>query len=72
LRPRFDEVLLVDGERVVAATAKLILPQVYALAPGFPFSELLEPFGDGLQQLGTEKVVAPHVSSIVARMKRNA
>jgi hypothetical protein len=57
---------------VVAATAKLILPQVYALAPGFPFSELLEPFGDGLQQLGTEKVVAPHVSSIVARMKRNA
>jgi hypothetical protein len=72
LRPRFDEVLQVDGERVAAATAKLILPRVYALAPGFPFPELLEPFGDGLQQLGTEKAIAPHVSAIVARINRNA
>jgi hypothetical protein len=69
LHPRLDEVMQVDGERVVAATAKLILPPVYALAAGFPFLKLLEPSDDGLQQLGAEKVIAPYVATIVAGMK---
>lgn len=72
LRPRVDEVLRVDGERVATATAKLILPRVYALAPGFPFAELLEPFDDGLEQLGAEKAMAPIVAVVVAGMKRDA
>ena len=72
LRPRLDEVLQVDGERVAAATAKLILPRVYSLAPHFPFSELLEPFGDGLSRLGAERAVAPYVAAVVAGMKRDA
>ena len=72
LRPRVDEVLWVDGGRVAAATAKLILPRVYALAPGFSFAELLEPFDDGLEQLGAEKAMASIVAVVVAGMKRDA
>ena len=72
LRSRVDEVLRVDGERVAAATAKLILPRVFALAPGFPFGELLEPFDDGLEQLGPEKAVDPIVAAVVVGMKRDA
>ena len=72
LRSRLDEVLQVDGERVAAATAKLILPKVYSLAPDFPFSELLEPLGDGLSWIGAERAVTPYISAIVAGMKRDA
>ena len=72
LCPRLDEVLQVDGERVAAATAKLILPKVYSLAPDFPFAELLEPFSDGLSRIGAERAVAPYVATIVAGMKHDA
>ena len=72
LRPRLDEVFQVDGERVAATTANLILPKVYSLAPDFPFAELLEPFSDGLSRIGAERAVAPYVVAIVAGMKRDA
>ena len=72
LRPRLDEVLQVDGEWVAAATAKLILLKVYLLAPNFPFSELLEPSGDGLSRIGAERAVTPYVAAIVAGKKRDA
>jgi hypothetical protein len=45
---------------------------VYAFAPGFPFLMLLDRLDDGLQQLGAEKAITPYVSTIVARMKRDA
>ena len=53
-----------EGQQVVEVTARLILPRVHHLAPGFPFAALLEDFATPEEENEANAAVEPVVHDV--------
>ena len=60
-----------EGQQVVEATARLILPRVHDLAPGFPFGALLEDFATPEEENEANVTVEPVVDEVKEAARRD-
>ena len=60
-----------EGQQVVEATARLILPRVHHLAPSFPFAALLEDFATPEKENEANAAVEPVVDEVKEAGRRD-